>query len=534
MAQHGLTGMQLRPYQRESLDALYAYWRKDGANGLIVLPTGAGKSLVLAALCHEILDQYPNMRIGVVTHVRELITQNYKELLSLWPAAPAGIYSAGIGRRDIANRILLCGIQSTYNKVDLLGSFDILIVDEAHLISRNTSSMYGKFIANLRQLAPDMRLVGLTATAFRLDTGRLDYGKGRLFDKVVYEAPITKLIEQGYLSPLLSKATATQFDISQVQKRGGEYVPEQLEVAVDQDWITQAAAREIVQYGTDRKSWLAFCAGVNHAIHMRGAIQEAGASCEAVYGEMPKARRDHYIEQFRQGQIQCLTSVGVLGIGFNVPQVDLIALLRPTASAGLFVQQVGRGLRCAPDKKDALILDFARNTARHGPIDSITAMSAGMRRGEGEPLTKDCPDCLTILPLAVTVCFVCGYLFPRDIVPTHQATADATTSILSKGKPQWVQVDDAKYYRHEKDVASMRVEYSCGFIVHKEWVCFEHRGFARQKAVAWWAQAAGTPTPNSVKEALERQDEISEIHEIQVQPDGKYFAVTGRRFKEFA
>ena len=272
--------MRLRPYQRQALDALYAYWQKGGVNGLVVLPTGAGKSLILASICQEILTQYPSLRIAIVTHVRELISQNYKELIALWPAAPAGIYSAGLNKRDRHNQILLMGIQSVYNKVPQLGGFDILLIDEAHLISRNQATMYGAFINALRAVTHDMRMVGTTATGFRLDSGSLTYGKGRLFDKVVYDAKVTNLIEQGYLSPLLSKATLTTFDISGVKKAGGEFIPGQLEVAVDKDWITRSAAEEIARLGADRKSWLAFCSGVEHANHMRNAICAQGVSCE--------------------------------------------------------------------------------------------------------------------------------------------------------------------------------------------------------------------------------------------------------------
>src|ERR1017187_1171088 len=272
--------MILRSYQRQSLDALRSYWAKGGVNGLIVLPTGAGKSLVLAALCQELLRDYPTLRIAITTHVRELISQNYKELIRLWPTAPAGIYSAGIGRRDRHNQILLCGIQSVYNKTALLGGFDVLLIDEAHLISRNQATMYGAFINALRAITPDMRMVGTTATAFRLDSGPLTYGKGRLFDKVVYEAKVTDLIEQGFLSPLLSKATLTTFDISGVHKSGGEFIPGQLEVAVDKDWITRSAAEEIAKLGAGRRSWLAFCSGIEHAGHMRDAIKATGVSCE--------------------------------------------------------------------------------------------------------------------------------------------------------------------------------------------------------------------------------------------------------------
>jgi DNA repair protein RadD len=309
--------LELRPYQRDSIDALFEYWAAGKGNGLLVLPTGAGKSLVLAALCQEVLRDYPSLRIGVVTHVRELIQQNYLELLKLWPQAPAGIYSAGIGRRDARSQILFCGIQSVWNKTDLLGAFDILLVDEAHLIPPNTATTYGRFIERLKDATPDMRIVGLTATPYRLGTGVLHRGKERIFEDIVYEANVADLIEAGFLSPLVSKATVQQLDVSGVQKRGGEFVLAPWRSQVDKEWITRAAVDEIAQFGAGRKAWLAFCTGVSHATNVRDAIRLKGFTCETVTGETPKGERDRIIQAFRAGQIRCLTSGGGFGHGLQ-------------------------------------------------------------------------------------------------------------------------------------------------------------------------------------------------------------------------
>ncbi|MFC6747120.1 DEAD/DEAH box helicase [Methylobacterium persicinum] len=372
--------LTLRDYQRDSLDALYAYWQDGGGNGLIVLPTGAGKALVIAALTSELLARWPDLRIGIVTHTRELVAQNFKELLGYWPAAPAGIYSAGLGRRDTRSRILFMSIQSVFRKVRQLGAFDVIIVDEAHLIPRSSDTSYGRFLADLRDLTPDMRVVGTTATPYRLDSGRLDEGDGAIFDRVVYDANVGDLIRESYLSPLVSKATFTQLDTTGVAKRGGDFVPGQLAAAVDHDHITRAAVAEMVQFGAERRAWLAFCAGVAHALHVRDAIREAGFTAETVTGETPAGERDRIIGAFKAGRIRCLTSVSVLTTGFNVPQVDMLALLRPTQSTGLYVQMVGRALRKAPGKTDALILDYAGCVKAHGPIDAITARGRRRRR----------------------------------------------------------------------------------------------------------------------------------------------------------
>jgi DNA repair protein RadD len=532
--------MQLRPYQRESLDALYSYWRGGGGNGLIVLPTGAGKSLVAATLVRELLRDYPDLRIGIVTHVRELIAQNHKELMSIWPQAPAGIYSAGIGRRDMHARILFCGIQSVWDKVDRLGGFDVLIVDEAHLLPRSGDTMYRKFIERLLDKTPDMRTVGLTATPYRLDSGRLDKGKDALFDRIVYDANVGDLIKDEYLSPLLSKGMATTLNTTGVAKRGGDFVPGALEAAVNTDAITQAAVAEMVQLGQDRRAWLAFCCGVKHAIAVRDAVRGHGITCETLSGETPKGERDRIVRDFSAGRIRCLTSVMVLSIGFNVPHVDLIGLLRPTQSAGLFVQQVGRALRRAPGKTDALILDFAGNTRRHGPIDAITSPDRSNKEMESVVLAKECPECQTLVALATRQCPSCGYEWPViSDKPRHDASADDKTPILSTGgaPPAWLRVDGVTFHRHVKygtpDARpTMRVEYRCGFTVYREFLCFEHSGYARSKAEKWWrASHAKYPIPDTVDEAVMRAEhgEITCPAEIMVRLEGKFFAVVGRR-----
>lgn len=532
--------LQLRPYQQESIDALFDYWAAGKGNGLLVLPTGAGKSLVLAELSRRLLKDYPTLRIGIVTHVRELIQQNYLELIKLWPQAPAGIYSAGIGRRDTRAQILFCGIQSVWNKTDLLGGFDILLVDEAHLIPANTATSYGRFISRLKDDTPDLRVVGLTATPFRLDSGRLDRGEGRMFDDIVYEANVADLIEQGYLSPLISKATAQQLDVSAVPKRGDEYVPGALEIAVDKDWITRAAVDEMARFGADRRAWLAFCAGVKHSEHVRDAVRAAGFTCETVTGETPKGDRDQIIRRFREGQIRCLTSVGVLGTGFNVPHVDMIALLRPTQSAGLYLQQVGRALRKAPGKENALILDFAGLVKKHGPIDTVTMNSASKikdKDAEARVLAKECPNCASLVALNASNCPTCSFTWPlKDEPPKHEATADAVSAIISKGAPAWIEVDDVRFYVHRKDGSpdSVRVEYYCGPSIHKEWLGFQHVGFMRQKAERFWSACATTPIPRTTDDALSRTNELRLPAAIQIRPDGKFFSVVGRRFAQLA
>ncbi|GJE43495.1 ATP-dependent RNA helicase DbpA [Methylobacterium soli] len=382
-----------------------------------------------------------------------------------------------------------------------------------------------------------MRVVGLTATPYRLDSGRLDEGEGRIFDRIVYEANVGDLIREGYLSPLVSKAPLTQLDTTGVGKRGGDFIPGQLEAAVNHDDITQAAVSEMVALGADRRAWLAFCAGVKHADAVRDAVRARGITCEAVSGETPSGERDRIIAAFKAGRIRCLTSVGVLSTGFNVPHVDLIALLRPTQSTGLYVQIVGRALRKAQGKDDALILDYAGLVKTHGPIDAITSRGKpkALRRkdGEEEARAKECPNCSTLVALNTRTCTTCGHEWTRDEAPKHEAIADAEHAILSLGAPPWLEVSGMSFARHTKigSPDSMRVEFHCGIQTHRLWVCLEHGGRAAEKAGQWWRRLGGGAVPATVEDALDRAEaDLVWPHAIQVRQAGKFFEVVGYRF----
>ncbi|WP_311274961.1 DEAD/DEAH box helicase [Methylobacterium sp. WCS2018Hpa-22] len=528
--------MDLRPYQRASLDALYASWRNETGDGLIVLPTGAGKAFVIAALVREVLAERPGARIAIVTHTRELIAQNHRELMTYWPAAPAGIYSAGLNRRETATQILFCGIQSVWNRFDAIGAFDVVVVDEAHLIPRDAETRYGRFLAALRAARPELSVVGLTATPYRLDSGRLDEGEGRLFERIVYEANVGDLIHQGYLAPLICKATATALDVSGVAKRGGDYIPSALEAAVNQDWITRAAVEEMAGFGRDRRAWLAFCAGVAHAEAVRDAVRAEGFSCEMVTGETGKRDRDRIVRDFTAGRLRCLTSVGVLSTGFNVPRVDLIALLRPTQSTGLYVQQVGRALRTAPGKSDALILDYAGLVRMHGPVDIVTARSAAAIKGrEGEIRAKPCPGCGALIALNASTCEAC-WVEPDETDedgPSHEAAADDEHPILSRAVPVWRGVSRWRLGRHASS-GSLDVEFQTDDgSSHRVRIALEQAGYGREKAVQWWRQlGGGRDVPMTVAEALSRTEELTRPAALLVRANGRFSESVSYRFAD--
>jgi DNA repair protein RadD len=535
--------IQLRPYQSAAIMAVLDYWQTGGGNPLVDLATGTGKSLVIAELTRGLLREYPDLRVLMLVHARELVEQNFKALLRVWPDAPIGLYSAGLGKRDAHHRITFASIQSVFRKAGALGRRDLVLIDEAHLVPTAGNGMYRRLLDDLRGTTPDLRIAGFTATPYRLDTGRLDEGGDRLFDKTIYSYGIGEGIADGFLSPLVSKAGLSEIDVSEVQRRGGEFVAGALEAAADK--VTTAAVAELVRFGESRRSWLAFCSGVKHAAHVRDAVRANGISCEMVSGETPSGERDSIIRRFRAGEIRCLTNAQVLTTGFDAPQVDLVAMLRPTLSTSLYVQIVGRGTRLATGKENCLVLDFAGNVRRHGPVDAVSILPK--RGGSGDDgkvavesvRAKECPDCQSLVAINASSCVVCGHEWPREEKPKHEAQAEALVGILSTEQvpPQMVPVVDWRFDRHEKlgSPDSVRVTYMAGLSTYYEWLAFEHSGMAKQKACQWWISHGGqTPFPIDVSDAIRRLNdgELNMPSTISVKPRGKFFDIVSRSFAE--
>lgn len=531
---------ELRPYQRQALDALDTYWAREGSgNPLLSLATATGKSLLIAWLVRDAIRKYPNVRVLCLVHVQELIEQNVKHLLAVWPDAPIGINCSALGRRDWDQQIIFASIQSVFRSPERLGKRNLVLIDECRLVPHDGDGMYRTTLNALRELHPVMSVCGFSATPYRLDSGRLDEGERKVFDEVIFDYDIGRGITDGWLSSLSSKATRTTIDVRDVGRRGGEFIAGELEAAADHEAIIAAACDEIVALGADRKCWLVFCCGIDHATHVRDALRERGVACEAVFGETPQNERERIIAAFRCGELQCLVNVMVLTTGFDVPQVDLLAMLRPTLSTGLFVQMVGRGTRKAEDKRDCLILDFAQNVYRHGPVDCVSVSTSD---GDIEAAVKvssvrakPCPTCNELNPLSAKTCVACGYEFPQPKpVAKHATTADAAP-ILS-GNMSWLPVTNVHFRKHTKwnkpeAPPTLCVEYLSGFTVYSDYVAFEHRGQARTFAERFWFAFGGKPpVPLTVDEALERKHELGCPYEIAVYRNGRFWNVAERRW----
>lgn len=534
--------LEIRYFQRSALDSLYTYWEAGGGNGVIVLPTGSGKAYLIAKLIEELIAGYPGLRILNVTHSAPLVKQNFEEFINLLPFAPAGIYSASLKQRNTHAQVLFCGIQSVYKRVAEIGHIDLIIIDEAHAISRKADAQYGKFFAAAKAINPDLRIVGTTATDYRMDSGRLTEGddevaedgtvvSSRMFDDVVYEAKLTTLIEEGYLTRLVSGRTGAKIDIKSLHTRGGEYVPGEVSDAAER--IIEDAVAEDMAMSVDRKAGLFFSTSKENARHIAEAIRRHGRTCAVLTSDNAHQTKEIF-DGFRSGKYWAISSVSMITTGTNFPFVDFISLILSTKSAGKLVQILGRGTRNSPGKEDCLVADHGRNLAFHGPIDQISPKAPGS--GDGEQPQKLCPQdkkdtegnpgCGELVPISRMTCHCCGYIFPPSEEEKITAQADIAP-VLSTAAPVWHSVTARTFREHVgKDPnkpPSVRVDYMLGMVGQREWLCPQHTGYAKTKANRYWAKHNGaTPYPASVQEWLERVDELAITAEVKLKPAGKY------------
>lgn len=497
-----------RWYQTEAVDAIFRYFEQKDGNPVIAMPTGTGKSIVIAKFLQAIFQMWATQRVLMLTHVKELIDQNARKLIDAWPTAPLGIYSAGLRQRQTMNPIIFGGVKSVVNCVEAFGHRDLLVIDEAHLINPSANSDYQKVIAKLKEINPKLKVIGLTATWYRLGQGLLT--QGNLFTDIAYNICDTtgfnRLISEGYLSPPIPKTTKTILDISKVGMSNGDYTQSQLQAAVDKNDVNYSALSEMCDRGQDRHSWLTFCSGVEHAEHIAAMLNDHfGVSATAVHSRMTSGERDEAIIGFKSGKYRALTCNNIFTTGQDHPPIDLIGMLRPTMSPGLWVQMIGRGTRPSPEtgKRNCLVLDYARNCQRLGPIDDPVIPRPKGSSGGDAPV-KLCDYCGAFNHARVRFCCDCGAEFVFEQKLIRQAD---TRQILSSGMPEVVryEVQRVMYNRHvarKSGRTNIKVSYMCGLQMFQEFVSFDNQGYALHRAHEWWRQRHTSPPPLSTDLAL--------------------------------
>jgi len=521
----------LRDYQRQAVDATFDFLINKDGNPLVEMCTATGKSVVIAETCRRAIEMSPYDKILVVTHNRDLVKQNCEKLHSIAPELSIGVYSAGLSKKQIGRQVTFCSIQSVWSKAFKFPSISLLLIDEAHSIPLKDMGTWRKFIADLKIANPFLRAIGYTATAYRLGQGVLTEGEFKLFDETCYEYGILKAIEDGYVCPPRNIRTGTHYDTSKVHKRGGEFIEKELQAAVNTDYLNRKCVDEIILQGKDRKAWLVFCSGVDHARAVRDIMREYGITCETVTGDTPAAQRDAYIQGLRDGTIRCLTNNNCLTTGTDVPAIDLIACMRPTGSAGLWTQMLGRGFRLHPSKTDFLVLDFTQNTPTHGPLDKIRPKGR-LSDGTGEAPHKMCVNCMSVVAASLRECPDCGYIFPIDETPKIQANAVGGALLSNQLDIRTLTIRQVYYSRHKK--LGKPDSLKCSYVVNEqispitEWVFPEIE--KRNRFDMWWIKRSNQLPPKDVSGALELQGTLKIPTTITVRKNGKWEEVIGYGF----
>lgn len=383
----------LRPYQQEAVDATLKHFRQSDDSAVIVLPTGAGKSLVIAELA-----RLARRKILVVTHVKELVEQNHAKYQSY--GVQGGIFSAGLKRKENRHQVTFASVQSVAaNLEQFKDEYSLIIIDECHRLSGDENSQYQRIIEQLRQHNKGLKVLGLTATPYRLGMGwiyRYHYRgfvrseEDKPFVRCIYELPLIYMINRGYLTkPDLVDATVAQYDFSALaQNRFGEYAEKDVNALLGKHQrVTRAIIEQVVELAVERKAVMIFAATVDHATEITGYLPPEQTAL--ITGATDQRERDALIQRFKQRQLKYLVNVSVLTTGFDAPHVDFIAILRPTQSVSLYQQIVGRGLRLDEGKTDCLVIDYTGNNVNlyHPEVGEKKPNS------DSEPVQVLCPGC---------------------------------------------------------------------------------------------------------------------------------------------
>lgn len=401
---------KLRPYQQEATDIAIDKLKHYGKPFIIQAATGAGKSLIIADICHRIDEP-----ILILQPSKEILEQNYKKLVS-YGVTDVSMYSASMNSKEIA-KFTYATIGSIYKKPELFKHFKYVIIDECHGVNpRELQTMYGQFLKAIGC----KNVCGLTATPYRIQgtyfyegtamyytaalklinrIAQKENGKWVTFWKdICYKIETGDLIEQGFLCPIEYYQDTVDLSELVVNSTGADFTTESLE----KFWGTKRLRRiaQAVQYSDkNHERTLVFCSSIRQATNARDLILALGISAEVVTGKTPKKEREKIVADFQKGRVRHLLNVGVFTTGFDAPKLDCIVLARPTMSLALYYQMIGRGVRLDPEKSDKTlhVYDLAGVVERMGRVESIRLkkeqgfkdiVMSEVGRMDGEPLFK--------------------------------------------------------------------------------------------------------------------------------------------------
>jgi len=505
------------PYQKECLDAI---WYNIKEHVLVSLPTGTGKSLVQAYFIKDAL-KYQDTKIVVAVPSKELVQQNYDELKENFPEVNASIYCAGLKNKDATGDVVIGTIHSLINAD--FDKIDIVIIDEVHLLPHRQEGRYHDFLA----FYPNARVVGLTATPYRLSGGYL-YDNNEIFTTLHYEAKIKDMIKQNYLSPVISSGAKKEIDTSNIKKTAGEYNKKSLEEAFITQDVTSFAVQDFTYKAMNRKHILIFACGIEHA----NLIYKILSNSEVLTGKSKD--REEIIQRFKDGKTRYLINVGVLTTGFNFPALDCIVLLRSTLSTSLFIQMVGRGTRIFPNKDNCLLLDYGKNVETHGTIDNVFPIIMGARKSKR---AWKCDVCSTHNPYTTLECSQCDFVrekIERNSAGNIEAFCYNGEVISGRDEVQAIDVVSMRCFKHISRAGNdcIKVSYKTNNIagdVINEYIFPEGNGMLRNRFKEFCVLHGIMPTSDT-DQFFEIKDELITPKVLIYKRDGNFKNIVDKLF----
>lgn len=513
----------LRQNQSDALNWLWDYVHQEAnfsprvRNPLMVAPVAFGKSITIAEFNRAVIETYPEHRILQLVHSKELVGQNYKKFKAVAPNIRSGIFMAALGEKDYKSKVIYGGVQSVYASIDLfcnpMNPFTILVVDECHWIQKTETGMYRGIVNKLREVYPQLIVIGWTGTEWRMDGGPLAEGDDdtRLFDDVHHADTIKGMLEKGYHSPLIvpREAIKNTRDTSNLKLNDkGEYSERAMAKIMDGDMqLIHDSVDEYVRLSTGRKKHLVFGTTLKHCEHLKESFSRY-FRVEFIRGSMSDKKRDEAIAAYSNDELDMLISGTILTTGFDEPRIDCIGLFRPVGSSALYIQIAGRGLRIHPDKANCLWLDFTSTTAMHGPVDEVKAPKY-VEKGDGKAVTKICPECkkrdvITVCAPSARECPECGVEFLMKLSDPHEDKA-STASILGAQEPITERITGWRAIKHttQNKQDAVKLEFSFGLASYTHIMNFGESGNTRSRyfACKMWSKIVRDEYKNQCPES---------------------------------
>ena len=514
---------KLRQYQINAINKIYTALSLK-QNVLLKAIMGAGKTVISVCLCQEILKKNPDIKILILAHKQELIQQFEKAFYKFTkiPNNKIGICCSGFKKNNIKKQITIATIQTFINYSKKYIGAGFIIVDECHKINMTEETQYKKVINNLRGKRDKSRLLGITATDFRLDTGFIGGdlckpGTINLFDKPDYIIGYADLLAENYLVPL--KGIVARHDMLaedlETANRHGDFVLGDIGDIMGRERHIKTTIDAIHQYCSDYKKICVFCCTIEHAEKVWSLIREEAV---LIHSQLSQIERANNIRSWMSGRKRIAVSINILVEGFDLPELDCLVFARPTLSPALFLQAVGRVLRIADGKNHGLLVDLTDNTERFGnDLDNIkiTVPKAVQDKIDAEnSFKKSCPKCQADCHIALKICMKCGYEWPEQKYNEAIALPDMKEVDFTPDPPKWYDVDAMRivqHYNKKRETMLGRLIFEYGDFFKTKTVsvffCFPdyYSGYAVEMSKKRWQEFSNDPFPEDVEQFLEKE-----------------------------